>query len=81
VIRLHAAGGNQCIGAPGLRVRGHERELAHFVSAEPERNRVISLDQQVRGSRAEAGGEPRHRLDQRRHRYERQRLERRERGA
>ena len=46
VIRLDAAGRDQRVGPFGQRLRRHELELADLVAAEPERNRVVALDEQ-----------------------------------
>ena len=63
MIRLHAAGGNQRVCAVGFGARRDERKLPHFVSAEPERDRIVALDEQVWRS-AESLRKSRHRLDE-----------------
>ena len=80
MVRLHAAGGDERVGALGLRASGDERELADLVSAEPERNRVVALDEEARAA-ADERGQPRHRFDRGRLRRERDRRNARERVA
>ena len=59
VIRLHAAGGNQRVGAFRPRLRRDQRQLAHLVPSEPERDRIVALDEETRrrrrGSRSKDG--------------------------
>jgi hypothetical protein len=72
VIRLHAARGDQRVGAVGHCARRHERQLSDLVAAEPERDRIVTLDEETRSS-AEVPRQIQHRLDHRRRRHEWQR--------
>jgi hypothetical protein len=51
---LDGASGNERVGAVCLRASGNQGELPHFVAAEREWHRVVSLDQEAR-SAAESG--------------------------
>jgi hypothetical protein len=48
VIRLHRSCRDQGVSASRLRVSGHEPQLAHLVSTERERNRIVPFHQQTR---------------------------------
>ena len=69
VIRLDAAGRDQRVGALVARARRDERELADLVPAEPERDRIVALDEEARAA-ADHRGKARHRFDRRRLRRE-----------
>jgi hypothetical protein len=73
VVGLHAAGGDQRVGAFGLRPRGDQRELADLVAAKPERDRIVSLDQQSWATVPERAAQSRQRFDRRRRGDERKR--------
>ena len=50
VVRLHATRGDEGVGAIGERARANQLEFANLVAAEPERDRIITLDEQARAT-------------------------------
>ena len=61
MIGLHAARGEEDVGALGPGAGGDQRELAHLVAAEAERNGVVSLHQEPRAA-AQSLAQTRHLL-------------------
>ena len=80
MIRLHTAGRNQRVGVFRARLRRDQRELAHLVASESERDRVVPFDEET-WTAAEARRETRQRFDGCRRREKRQRRKARECGA
>src|SRR5688572_22947090 len=58
VVGLHAAAGDERVGADARRFRRQQLRLAHFVAASPERQEVVAFDENARRPGSERALQP-----------------------